>query len=178
MNVTLISHRLYGQPKITRPKEIKGAEEFFSGYIRQKAKSSCYLSGNVVYIKCRDLFSLEMSFPEPIDASLPLSALAKKYPERFGGRNISNRFVYPDAWCRIIARNEGYIKIEGLVEAVKAEYMSLCFQTPTIMQIADYIVSQMLDFECNGGYATHTCDYGAGLHRFILDMCYKLKQMK
>ena len=58
-----------------------------------------------------------MRFPDTEDMSLPTIALANKYPESFIRKSVKG-FVYADAWCTIYARNEGYIRIKGLREAL------------------------------------------------------------
>ena len=111
IEVSLLCYRCFGDNKLPKPKLLKGLKPIKQFELIRK-KIDVYDLGNgglVLYF--RTLFSKLASFPDEEDMQLPASALADKY--NLGKKNFKS-FVYPDAWCTIYNRNEGYISIKGL----------------------------------------------------------------
>ena len=69
------------------------------------------------------MIDFNLDFNEPIkyddeDFGQPLEFLVNKYL----GKEKKNKFVYPDAWGSIIARNEAWICLEGFMIDVKNKH--------------------------------------------------------
>lgn len=175
MNINLIAYRLNGTDKMVKPKEMKGSVKIISAPMRGKRKSYVYQKGDVFYLHLTDLFSREASFPEQEDASIPTSALAKKYPNRFAKKRSFKSFDYPDSWCTIIEPNEGIIKIEGLIDALDGDNYPL-FWKPFLPKIVAEITDTILNFKENNGSMNGLDQYSADLDRFINDMVVKIKK--
>ncbi|MCD3216897.1 hypothetical protein G8S55_06470 [Clostridium botulinum C] len=109
------SVRTYGQPKLIRPKELKGVKQAFSvDYIRNKCKCQVFVKDNDVWIKHKDYFSPSLQLPNE-DIGMSLGYLCEKYV----GKKRSERFIYADSWGDIILRNEAWICIKNLVYRIK-----------------------------------------------------------
>lgn len=107
--------RFYGQPKLKKPKELKGIKQAFSvDYIPKKCKCQIFIKDSDVWIKHKDYFSSSMITPIK-DAGTPLSYRCKKYLSKI--KNES--FVYPDTWGVIVLRNEAWICIKNLFHRIK-----------------------------------------------------------
>ena len=119
IEVSLLCYRCFGDDKLPKPKLLKGLKPIKQFELIRK-KIDVYDLGNgdlVLYF--RTLFSKLASFPDKEDMQLPTSALADKYNL---GKNNFKSFVYPDAWCTIYNRNEGYVLVKGLVACFKELY--------------------------------------------------------
>lgn len=169
--VELLAYRVYGQPKIGKPQELKGIKSAFSQRLN-KSKSKCkiYIKGNDVYVYFFDLFSKEMTFPNSEIASLPTSDLIQKYPERFSVRR-KRKFCYPDDWSTIWERNEGYIKFTKLLLRIDNEDYLPKLQG----QIMDEFSELSNLNERFDSISQSFCQRWADYSRFINDMLCKLK---
>ena len=109
------STRLYGQPKLSKPKELKGIKQSFSvDYIPKKCKCQVFIKDDDVWVKHRDYFSSPMRVAFE-DIGMPLSYKVKKYL----GQKKAEKFAYPDSWGDIILRNEAWLAIKNLYKQVK-----------------------------------------------------------
>lgn len=117
IELTLESYRCHGEEKLKRPACLKGLKPAWKLPIIGKKCKVYELGGGDLLLHMGELFCKQMSFPEAEDMSLPTIALANKYPESFIRKSVKG-FVYADAWCTIYARNEGYIRVKGLREAL------------------------------------------------------------
>lgn len=115
VNYKIYSFRKYGQPKLSKPKELKGIDQVFSiDYIPKHCKCQCFIKDNDLYIKHRDYFSESLRKPE--DIGTPLEYRIKKY----GINSKKNSgFVYNDCWGDIVLRNEAWIVIENIISQAK-----------------------------------------------------------
>ena len=108
----VVSFRKYGEPKLTKPKELKGIKQFDSiDYIPKKCKCQIFIKDNDVFIKHNDYFSPIL---EDTDESLfgtPLNVRIKYYGIN---RDSKNKFIYPDTWGDIVLRQQAWIKISNL----------------------------------------------------------------
>lgn len=110
----LVSYRVFGEPKLTKPKELKGIKQSGSvDYIPDKCKCQYFILGDDVYMKHRDYFSLTYCKPE--DIGTPLNYRLKKY----GIEPKKNKFVYDDCWGAIVLRNEAWIKLSNLIPIIR-----------------------------------------------------------
>lgn len=116
MKSFLLEYRVYGSPKIHKPKCLKGMKPVLKLRCMKKPVDVYELGDGNVVVYFGSLFSRLMGFPEPIDMMLPYEAVKAKYPERLANAKGAKGFVYHDAWCTIYERNEGYVRIEGLIE--------------------------------------------------------------
>lgn len=117
IHVELISYKLYDdKDKLKKPKTLKTTKQTWTTKIIGRS-ASFFEMGDEIYIKMGELFCRQMSFSEPIDMMLPLSALAKKYPHKLAKIGNRDKFVYSDAWCTIMELNTGWLRITGLTKA-------------------------------------------------------------
>lgn len=85
---------------------------------------------------------------------LPTCALAKKYGWLKGSFKT---FIYPDAWCRILLRNEAWIEFDG--EAI--QQMSIWRIS---REVSDFISKNTDLPECSEDFAN--------LERVLTDICH------
>lgn len=104
--------RRFGQPKLKKPKELYRINPVFSVAYNPKCMCQVFLKGNDVWVKHRDYFSPSICVPE--DYGKSLNQLCEKYM----GKERPKKFVYEDAWGDLVARNEAWIKLEGLVDDI------------------------------------------------------------
>lgn len=107
--LSIIQARKYGEPKLTKPKALKGLKEASIDFIPNKCKFQYYTAGDDLYILCRDFFSTVFR-PSVEDIGMPVDAVLKKY---FNIEKKSKSFVYPDCWGSIVLRNEAWLKLEN-----------------------------------------------------------------
>lgn len=111
----LYSFRKYGEPKLEKPKELKGIKQSFSiDYIPKKCRCPIFINGNDIWVQHNDYFSPTMEI-EKEDIGMPLSYKVKKYCSK----SKSEKFIYPDSWGSIVLRQQAWIKIENLIYRIK-----------------------------------------------------------
>lgn len=116
LKLEIYSHRFYDEPKLSKPKELKGIKQAFSvDYILKKCRCQCFIKGNDLWIKHRDYFS-EVQQPEPHELGMPLNYFAEKYM----GKNRPKKFVYDDAWGSVVLRNESWICLHNLIPEIQS----------------------------------------------------------
>lgn len=116
----VVSYRFYGQPKLSKPAELKGIKQSFSAdWILNKCKCQCVVKGGDLWIKHRDFFSPLHRPSDPSDNGTPLVYRAKKY----FGIDLSNKekFCYSDYWGEIILRNEAWIVFRNLGQVIRRD---------------------------------------------------------
>lgn len=113
----LIAYRCSGDDKLKRPACLKGLKPVWELPIIGKKCKVFQMEDGTLVLHMGELFCKQASFPEAVDMTLPTSALIAKYPDRLKSKSVKN-FIYADAWCTIYERNEGYIHISGLREAL------------------------------------------------------------
>lgn len=114
ITVERYSMRFYGQPKLPKPKELKGIDKAFNVNFLKNCSCQCFIKDNDLWIKHRDYFSQPIDKPE--DSGTPLEYRIKKY-----GINSkkSSGFVYADCWGAIVGRNEAWLIIKDVIPQVK-----------------------------------------------------------
>lgn len=105
------SFRKYGQPKLSKPKELKDVKQSFSVNYNPKCKCQGFIKDNDVWIKHRDYFS-SIFKPSDNDIGRPTEYILNKY---FNKSRSLKSFIYPDCWSSVILRNEAWICIKNLL---------------------------------------------------------------
>lgn len=110
-----VSYRQYGQPKLQKPKQLKGTKQSFSReYIAKKCNCPCFCVEDDLWIQHKDFFSSSFVSPDE-DFDKPVSYLAKKY----FNRSKTEKFDYPDGWGSIVLRNEAWILFKNIKSVAK-----------------------------------------------------------
>lgn len=107
--LSIIEARKYGEPKLTKPKALKGLKGASIDFIPKKCKFQYFKTDEDLYILCRDFFS-PVFRPPAEDMGMPLDAILKKH---FNVGKKSKNFVYPDCWGSVVLRNEAWLKFEN-----------------------------------------------------------------
>ena len=140
IRVELLSCSLHGEnTKIQKPKILRHAKTYWSERIIGRTATFFELRGSI-YVKMGELFCPLMGFPEPKDMELPLSALRKKYPDRFTHIGSRDMFVYADGWFRIMELNTGWIRIDGLLRAVGGDFCYIRIE-PIVQKLFEELCS-------------------------------------
>lgn len=142
----IYSHIYYGEPKLSKPKELKGINQICSvDFITNRCKTPIFIKNNDLWIKHSDYFSSEWRPPEGERIDMPTTYYLKKY----FNKTISNKFVYPDGWGSIILRNEAWIQIKNIIPIVKTESYINVAKTILKLQTKDNYSSHDLNsFNC------------------------------
>lgn len=124
MKIEILEHRLYGQPKLNKPKHLKGIKQ--SGSIKfSKASCPAYITKDGVYIKHRDFFSQSISIPDALTANM----IDKK----------KNKFIYNDNFGSVVLRNEAYLLVRGSLSGFKPEIVyRLIRETERALRLSEY----------------------------------------
>lgn len=124
------SHRYYGQPKLSKPKELKNINSIGSAtFISKKCNPQIYIKDNDMYIKHTDYFS---SLWEP-----PKGELGNEqsyYLNKYFNINRSKKFIYGDNVASIVLRNEAWILLKNSVQIIKSTDNYLIFVKLIISQ--------------------------------------------
>lgn len=111
---SLHSFRKHGQPKLPKPKELRGIAPIFSiDYIPKKCRCRVFVKDVDVWVKHRDYFSPPLKV-DAEDLGKPLGYLANKYLDK----KTAGKFVYEDAWGAIVLRQEAWVRVNNLVNRV------------------------------------------------------------
>lgn len=113
ITVERYSMRLYGQPKLPKPKELKGIDKAFSVNFLKNCSCQCFIKDNDLWIKHRDYFSQSIDKLE--DLGTPLEYRIKKYGL---DSKKSSGFVYNDVWGSVVGRNEAWLIIKDVIPQV------------------------------------------------------------
>ena len=128
-NIKFIQYsvRIYGQPELPKPKELKGVKRAFSvDYIYKKCRCPIFIKDNDVWVNHKDYFSSTMRAPTS-DLGAPLSVLVHKYCNK----TKNDKFVYADAWGSIVLRNEAWLCVENLRDCINRN----CFELDILSEI-------------------------------------------
>lgn len=98
MNLEIISSRRYGEPKLEKPKELKGIKQSGGAMFGPKCKCPVFVTESSVYVKHRDWFSRSISIPEAVNRGI----ISKQ----------KSKFIYNDNFGSVVLRNEAWLKIE------------------------------------------------------------------
>ena len=119
ITATLVAYRCFGDEKIKKPSLLKGLKAVKQFDLIGKKVNVFDLGNGDLVLYFGTLFSKLASFPDEEDMTLPTSALARKH--NFNKGSYKN-FIYPDAWCTIYNRNEGYVLVTGLTKCFEETY--------------------------------------------------------
>jgi hypothetical protein len=114
---TIHSLRFYGEPKLSKPKELRGIKQIGSvDFVLDKCKCQIFALENDIWVKHNDYFSRDY-VPLDKESGLPLDYFMMK----FKGKVKNKKFVYGDAWGGVVLRNEAWIRIINLAEEIKRQ---------------------------------------------------------
>lgn len=114
----IYSHRYYGQPKLSKPKELKGIKQLCSvDFIPKKCKTPIFINDNDLWIKHSDYFSFIWRPPVGEKIGMPISYYLKKY----FNKDKKEKFIYSDGWASIVLRNEAWIQIKDIIPMIQTE---------------------------------------------------------
>ena len=114
----IYSHRYYGEPKLQKPKELKGIKPIGKAtYIPKHCEPQVFMKDNDVYIRHTDYFSYTWQPPKGERIDMPISYYMNKY----FNTKINEKFVYPDCWGSIILRNEAWILLKDILQMIQTE---------------------------------------------------------
>ena len=103
------SKRYYGEPKLSKPKELSKIKQSFStDFISKKCSCQCFIKDNDLWIKHRDYFS--SSYCRTEDIGTPLSYRVQKYCNK----QKKEKFIYSDNWGNIVLRNEAWLCFKNI----------------------------------------------------------------
>lgn len=110
-------YRFYGEPKLSKPKELKGVKQSFTTeWIYKKCTCPCFVKDNDLWIHHKDFFSQSHKPTDLIDYTMPLDYRLKKY---FGQDNPTlKHFVYSDCWGDVVLRNEAWIVFRNFKQVI------------------------------------------------------------
>lgn len=97
MKIEILSSREFGEPKLSKPKELKGLKQAGTALFGPKCKCPFYLAPSHVYVKHRDFFSPDISRTD----ALRVGIIDKFNP----------RFVYNDSFGSVVLRSDAWLKI-------------------------------------------------------------------
>lgn len=136
------SHRYYGEPKLPKPKELKGIKQLCSvDFISNKCRTPIFIKDNDLWIKHSDYFSSEWRPPKGERLDMPLSYYAKKY----FNKEKNEKFVYPDCWGSIVLRNEAWLHIKDIIPMIRTENPANIAKTILELQAKDNYSPHDLD---------------------------------
>lgn len=105
-----------GAAKLRKPAELRGCSPVGSAvYITGRCTCPVIVSGGDVWVKHRDYFSPAMPTPPEL-AGTPLATRMRAA----GMEPRRGRFVYDDAWGEIVLRREAWLRVTGLIDAIRA----------------------------------------------------------
>lgn len=97
MNIQIISQRHYGEPKLKKPKELKGITQIGNVPFGPKCKCPVYLTNKQIYLKHRDFFSPSISMPHA-----KYAGIIDKWNQKFMyNDNFGSAVLRCEAWLRI-----------------------------------------------------------------------------
>lgn len=120
IKVSIPYMRFYGEPKLTKPKELKGIKQLTSiDFIPNKCKCKIFVKDNDVWILHRDFFSEVVS----------------EHDYKF-----RKKFIYNDTFGCVVLRNEAYICIENLMNHTNNRKIVSCIlrQLEQILHFNEY----------------------------------------
>lgn len=160
------SKRLYGQPKLVKPKELKNTNSIGSvEFVPNHCNPQIFIKDDDIWIKHTDYFSASWRPPKGERIDMPLNYYANKY----FNKNRKEKFLYADGWGDIVLRNEAWLKITNVVELIrKCSYN--CYQSEHRMahEILNKQTSKL-------GFEDYSCEwerYWENVMRFVNKYLY------
>lgn len=131
LEYVVYSHRYYGEPKLSKPKELKGIKSIGSAiFIQKKCNPQIFINGNDIYIKHTDYFSGLWQPPkgERIDKE------QSYYLNKYFNITKKEKFIYADNYAGIVLRNEAWILLRNAIQVVESTNNCLDFVQLVIQQ--------------------------------------------
>ena len=153
----IISERVYGQPKLSKPTELKGIKHLFSiPYL--KTTNQVFIKDDIVYIKLRDHFSPSVNLGQglPLLAKMKLMDIPTTRKEKF---------IYADSWGDVVLRSEAWISIQGLISQFKRGVFTL-----------DILYTLIDCVEIYYGFERFSL-YTGETYRMYESLCFKLREV-
>lgn len=139
MRIEPVSVRRYGEPKLVKPKELKGIPQTFGipyiygGYGNVKATNSVFIKGDDIYIKVRDYMSRTFRPPAGF-AGAPLNViLANFFPDKV----IKQKFIYSDCYGSVVLRGEAWLCFRHIMPLILKE--SILISQSTLVALSQKI---------------------------------------
>ena len=96
--IEIYSKRRYGEPKLPKPKELKGIKQSFTvDWIPKKCRCAGYVLDNDIYIKHRDFGSIALYGQE---------------------HEFRKRFIYKDEYGCVVLRGEAWLVIKNIKQDI------------------------------------------------------------
>lgn len=111
---SIINSRKYNEPKLPKPKELKGLKQSYTVEFGGKSKCGIFLIDNDVYIKHNDYFSPSLKGGYNFD-TMPLSSKLNT----LGISKKGKKFVYSDDWGDIVLKQEAWILLKNILVDIK-----------------------------------------------------------
>lgn len=125
------SHRYYGEPKLSKPKELKGIKSIGSAiFIPKKCNPQIFVNGNDIYIKHTDYFSCSWQPPKGERINKGQSYYMNKYFDE----NRKEKFIYTDNYADIVLRNDAWILLRNSIQVIKSTTNHLDFTQLVLQQ--------------------------------------------
>lgn len=121
IRVDMLSERRYGEPKLSKPVEIKGIRQAFGisyvygGQNNVKASNLIYIKGDDIFIKIYD-YNSQLFRPHPELSGAPLTVIVERY---FPEKSVRQKFIYNDCWGSIVLRGEAWMCFRHIVPLIK-----------------------------------------------------------
>ena len=158
-NISSCKRRYYGQPKLTKPKELKGIKSIGKAtFIPKHCEPQVYVKNNDVYIKHTDYFSYLWRPLEGERIDMPVSYYVKKY----FNKNRNEKFVYADTCGSIILRNEAWIMLKDTLPLILTENNTL-------------IANKIFELQKKDKYTPYDIDDNEWI-RFLENVCKCVKE--
>ena len=158
-NISSCKRRYYGQPKLTKPKELKGIKSIGKAtFIPKHCEPQVYVKNNDVYIKHTDYFSYLWRPLEGERIDMQLSY----YMEKYFNKTKKEKFVYPDTFGSIILRNEAWIMLKDTLPLILTENNTL-------------IANKIFELQKKDKYTPYDIDDNEWI-RFLENVCKCVKE--
>lgn len=125
----LISFRNYDEPKLPKPKELKGIKQDYTIEFAEKSKCGIFILDKDVYIKHNDYFSPSLKGGYDFD-TMPLSSKLNK----LGISKKGKKFIYADDWGDIVLKQEAWIMLKGIITDIEKNIHPVCIRHEILRQ--------------------------------------------
>ena len=155
----ILQRRCYVEPKLTKPKELKGIKPIGKAtFIPKHCEPQIYIKDNDVYIKHTDYFSYLWQPLEGERIDMQLSY----YMEKYFNKTKKEKFVYPDTFGSIILRNEAWIMLKDTLPLILTENNTL-------------IANKIFELQKKDKYTPYDIDDNEWI-RFLENVCKCVKE--
>lgn len=114
------SKRKYGEPKLSKPKELSKIKQTCSIQYNHKCSFPVYIKENDVWIKSKDYFSPVFMPKDTKDIGTPLNYRLKKYFNT--DKSYLDKFIYSDSWGEIVLRAEAWLCFTNIMPSIRQNW--------------------------------------------------------